>query len=121
MKVQLLVNLKIADGRVIPAGTIFTDENGPLPEFIIRRIRRGAAKVISQDSPSPPPAPKEPESAPEPEAAKPAPAPEPVPEPAPATVVEEEKPKEEEKPETESLGKQVKKLLGKKKKKKISK
>jgi len=118
MKVQLLVNLKVADGRIIPAGTIFSDENGPLPEFIIRRIRRGAAKVISQDPPSPPPAPQEPEPVPEPEAAKPAPEPEPEPEPAPATVVEEEKPKEE-KPETDSLGKQVKKLLGKKKKKKI--
>lgn len=113
MKVQLLVNLKVADGRVISAGTVFTDENGPLPEFILRRLRRGTAKVIS-NSPAP------------------APAAEPVKESAPATVeekqeaeeeekmppVEEAKPSEDEEEKRPSeFGKPVKKLLGKKKKK----
>lgn len=45
MKVELLVNLKVASGKIISAGTIFTD---PIPEFIMKRVRRGMAKIIDQ-------------------------------------------------------------------------
>jgi hypothetical protein len=53
MKVELLVNLKVNDGRIIPAGSIFSDESGPIPEFVYRRLRRGAARVISNKTPPP--------------------------------------------------------------------
>ena len=52
-KVELLVNLKVADGRIINAGTIFTDESGPIPDFVIRRLNRGMARILSQSSPLP--------------------------------------------------------------------
>ena len=74
MKVELLVNLKIASGKILSRGTIFSDENGPIPEFIMKRIRRGMAKVI--------------DTRPSPERVKPI---------AKAPVVEE--PKEEKAPE----------------------
>ena len=45
MKVELLVNLKVASGKIISAGTIFND---PIPEFIMKRVRRGMAKIIDQ-------------------------------------------------------------------------
>jgi len=46
MKVELLVNLKIKSGQIISAGTIFADDNGPIPDFIMRRIGRKMAKVL---------------------------------------------------------------------------
>ena len=51
MKVELLVNLKMADGRIISAGTIFSDENGPIPESIMRRVARRTAKIIDYSTP----------------------------------------------------------------------
>jgi len=48
MKVELLVNLKIGSGKILPVGTMFTDENGPIPEFITRRLKRGQARVVSE-------------------------------------------------------------------------
>jgi hypothetical protein len=47
VKVELLVNLKVKDGRIIDAGTIYTDEHGPIPDFIIRRLNRGMARILS--------------------------------------------------------------------------
>jgi hypothetical protein len=47
MKVELLVNLKIASGRIISAGTIFSDETEPIPEFIMKRLARNKARIIS--------------------------------------------------------------------------
>ena len=52
-KVELLVNLKVSDGRIIEAGTIFTDEHVPIPDFVIRRLNRGMARILSQSSPLP--------------------------------------------------------------------
>ena len=52
-KVELLVNLKVSDGRIINAGTIYTDEHGPIPDFVVRRLNRGMARILSQSSPSP--------------------------------------------------------------------
>jgi hypothetical protein len=47
MKVILDVNLKIGTGRIIPMGTVFSDEGGtPIPEFILRRIRRRQAHEV---------------------------------------------------------------------------
>ncbi len=46
MKVELLVNLKISNGKIIPAGTIYTDDKEPIPEFIFRRLKRGMAREI---------------------------------------------------------------------------
>jgi len=46
MKVELLVNLKIASGRVLSAGTVFSDAVEPIPDFIMKRLARGMAKVI---------------------------------------------------------------------------
>ena len=46
MKVKLLVNLKIATGRILSAGTIFSDEKEPIPEFILKRISRRQVQVI---------------------------------------------------------------------------
>jgi hypothetical protein len=48
MKVELLVNLKIGSGRIISAGSVFTDETAPIPEFILRRLKRGTAKVLAE-------------------------------------------------------------------------
>jgi hypothetical protein len=56
MKVELLVNLKVASGKIISAGTIFSDEKEPIPEFIVKRIRRGMARIIAQ-TPAPSPVP----------------------------------------------------------------
>jgi len=53
MKVELLVNLKIANGRVLSAGTIFTDKTESIPEFIMRRVPRKMARIIdSRPSPN---------------------------------------------------------------------
>ena len=49
MKVELLVNLKIGSGRIISAGTVFSDEVEPIPDFIMNRLRRGMAKVIADN------------------------------------------------------------------------
>jgi len=46
MKVELLVNLKIANGQIIQAGTIFSDEYGPIPASIMRRVARKTAKIV---------------------------------------------------------------------------
>ncbi len=46
MKVELLVNLKLGNGRIIPSGTIFSDKEEPIPEFVLRRLRRGMAREI---------------------------------------------------------------------------
>jgi hypothetical protein len=55
MKVELLVNLKTAEKRTISAGTIYSDEEGtPIPEFILRRLRRGMARVIVPKKTVPP-------------------------------------------------------------------
>jgi hypothetical protein len=56
MKVELLVSLKVGDGRIIAAGTVFSDKNTPIPEFVIRRLNRGMARIIEHD-PLPPPIP----------------------------------------------------------------
>ena len=50
MKVELLVNLKVASGAIISAGSVYDDDNGPIPEFVLRRLRRGQAKIISKKS-----------------------------------------------------------------------
>ena len=52
MKVELLVNLKTASGRIVEAGTIFSDEENPIPPSILKRVTRGTARVIST-TPSP--------------------------------------------------------------------
>ena len=52
MKVELLVNLKIASGRVLSAGTVFSDAVEPIPDFIMKRLARGMAKVI-ENTPAP--------------------------------------------------------------------
>jgi hypothetical protein len=47
MKVELLVNLKVSTGKIISAGSVFSDEEGvPIPEFVLRRLRRRQARVI---------------------------------------------------------------------------
>jgi hypothetical protein len=46
MKVELLVNLKVASGRVLSKGTVFSDAVEPIPDFIMKRLARGMAKVI---------------------------------------------------------------------------
>ena len=47
MKVELLVNLKVSTGKIISAGSVFSDEEGtPIPEFVMRRLQRRQARVI---------------------------------------------------------------------------
>ena len=47
MKVELLVNLKVSTGRIISAGSVFSDEEGtPIPEFVMRRLQRRQARII---------------------------------------------------------------------------
>lgn len=46
MKVQLSVTLKTASGAIVPGGTIFSDEKGPIPDFVMRRVNRGQAVVL---------------------------------------------------------------------------
>lgn len=100
MKVRLNVNLKTASGSIISAGTVFND---PIPDYIMRRVARGQATIIS-NAPVASPAPVAP-------AKKeiPAVAPEPVPEPAPAKDVPEV-----QSTETTSVPEAVKKVLDKK-------
>lgn len=56
MKVELLVNLKVGSGRVISAGSVFSDANAPIPDFIMRRLKRGQARVLPEvkSLPTPP-------------------------------------------------------------------
>ena len=47
MKVELLVNLKVKSGKIISAGSVFSDEEGvPIPESILRRVQRRQARVL---------------------------------------------------------------------------
>ena len=46
MKVMLMVNLKLAKGRVLPKGAIFTDEYKPFPGFIQRKIGTPLVQVL---------------------------------------------------------------------------
>jgi hypothetical protein len=51
MKVELKVNLKTAKGQIISTGTVFSDKEAPIPDFIMRRVERGQAKIIEYDPP----------------------------------------------------------------------
>ena len=54
MNVELLVNLKVPDGRTIPSGAMFDDEHGqPIPDFVLRRLKRGMARVIASKTSTP--------------------------------------------------------------------
>jgi len=55
MKVELLVNLKVGSGRVISAGSVFTDATSPIPEFVMRRLKRGQARIIAEAKSMPAP------------------------------------------------------------------
>lgn len=60
MKVVLDVNLKIGNGKIISAGSVYSDTNGPIPDFILRRLNRKQAHVIpdgARPAPVPPVAP----------------------------------------------------------------
>jgi hypothetical protein len=46
MKIKLNVNLKIASGKVISSGTVFDDKDGPIPDFVMRRVARNMAEII---------------------------------------------------------------------------
>ena len=48
MKVELLVNLKVASGKVIPRGSTFSDKTAPIPDFVMRRLQRGMARIIDE-------------------------------------------------------------------------
>lgn len=48
MKVEMLVNLKIASGKVIPRGATFSDKTDPIPDFVMRRLQRGMARIIEE-------------------------------------------------------------------------
>jgi hypothetical protein len=50
MKVMLLVNLKTVGGRVVPKGSVFSDEYKPLPGFIARKIGTYMVQVL-EDKP----------------------------------------------------------------------
>lgn len=54
MKVELLVNLKLGNGHVVSAGSVYSDKNTPIPEFVMRRLKRGMARIIENDPPPPP-------------------------------------------------------------------
>lgn len=59
MQVELLVTLKVANGTFIPAHTVYSDENGQaIPDFVMRRLNRGMARIIA--GPSRPPIPTKP-------------------------------------------------------------
>jgi hypothetical protein len=52
MKVELLVNLKVSTGKIISAGSVFSDEEGaPIPEFVMRRLQRRQARIIPGSKP----------------------------------------------------------------------
>jgi len=55
MKVELLVNLKLGNGQIISAGSVYSDKNTPIPEFVMRRLKRGMARIIENDPVPPPP------------------------------------------------------------------
>lgn len=46
MKVRLEVNLKTANGVILPKGSIFTDEKGPLPSIIARKVGTKMVTII---------------------------------------------------------------------------
>lgn len=46
MKVRLEVNLKTANGAILPKGSIFSDEKKPLPSIIARKIGTKMVTVI---------------------------------------------------------------------------
>ena len=47
MKVELLVNLKVGTGKIISAGSVYSDEEGtPIPEFVMRRLQRRQARIV---------------------------------------------------------------------------
>lgn len=47
MKVELLVNLKVGTGKIISAGSVYSDEEGtPIPEFVMRRLQRRQARIL---------------------------------------------------------------------------
>jgi hypothetical protein len=52
MKIMLDICLKIGSGVVIPSGRVFDDSQGPIPEFVMRRLRRKQAHIISGGSAS---------------------------------------------------------------------
>jgi hypothetical protein len=47
MKVRLDVNLKIGTSKIMEKGSIFDDSVGPIPDYVMRRIARGQATIIS--------------------------------------------------------------------------
>lgn len=47
MRVELRITLKIASNNIIPAGTVFDTQLRPLPEFVLNRIRRKQAAILS--------------------------------------------------------------------------
>lgn len=49
MIVELLVNLKLSDGRMIAAGSVFSDKDAPIPDFVMRRLTRRQAKILEQN------------------------------------------------------------------------
>jgi hypothetical protein len=53
MKVELTVNLKTAKGQIISAGSVFSDKDAPIPDFIMRRVEKRQAKIIEYNPPPP--------------------------------------------------------------------
>jgi hypothetical protein len=48
VKAELLVNVKTASGAILVAGSVFSDEHGPLPRFILENLNNPKrVKVIS--------------------------------------------------------------------------
>ena len=47
MRVELRITLKIASNNIIPAGTVFDTQLRPLPEFVLNRLRRKQAIILS--------------------------------------------------------------------------
>ncbi len=48
MKVELLTNLKLGDGRMIATGSVFSDKDAPIPDFIMRRLARRQARILEE-------------------------------------------------------------------------
>ena len=53
MKVELTVNLKTAKGQIISAGSVFSDKDAPIPDFIMRRVEKRQARIIENNPPPP--------------------------------------------------------------------
>lgn len=47
MRVELLVNLKVANGSIIRKGTVFDDTYSPIPGVISRKIGTNLVRIIS--------------------------------------------------------------------------